>query len=40
MGYGEVLRGVKREAAVTKAVFVGGIALAFAGVARKAMLKF
>lgn len=36
--YGEVLRGNKRQAAIAKAVFVG-IALAFVGAARKALVK-
>jgi len=38
--YGEVMRGVKREAFITKAVFFGVIALASVGLARKAIAKF
>jgi len=40
MSYGEVQRGAKRQAAVANAVFFGGVALAFVGVVRKALVKF
>lgn len=39
MSYGEILRGVKREAIVTKALFVAGVVCAVAGVARKVVMR-
>ncbi|CAN0208273.1 unnamed protein product [Ectocarpus sp. 6 AP-2014] len=39
MSYGEILRGVKREATVTKAFFVAGVVCAVAGVARKVVMR-
>lgn len=39
MAYGEILRGVKREATVTKALFFASVVCAVAGVARKVVMK-